>query len=51
MTNESTIGFNWVPVRSGWNVDGLDFDVMKKLIDDHGKVLDDSVSEEKGDDV
>lgn len=35
-------------MRSGWKFDGLDFDTMKKLIDDHGKVLNDTVGEEKG---
>ncbi len=38
-------------MSSIWNFNGLDFDTMKKLIDDHGKVLSDTVGEEKGSDV
>lgn len=38
-------------MSSRWNCDEVDFDVMKKLIDDHGKVLSDTVGEEKGSDT
>lgn len=45
---------NWVQLSTGefyMDFKGLDFDTMKKLIDDHGKVLSDTVGEEKGSDV